>query len=88
MTPRSTQDTFASLEKFNWTNKVIVSWALYNADKKLIPNLYIDDFTGITGTPTGEKMLDNIEKGVLDYIYTITFDEKGKKTYSFNNPKK
>ena len=76
------KDTFASLEKFSYTNKAVFNYGLYNADKKLIPSTITDDLIGITGSPTGEKMLDNMEKGVFDYIYTITIDEKGKKTFS------
>ncbi len=82
------KDTFASLEKFNWTNCVTLSWALYNANKKLIPGEYRDPSAGITGAPTGEKMLDNLEKGVLDYIYTVAIDEKGIMTFSHQNPER
>ena len=87
------KDTFASLEKFNWTNRVTLSWALYNANKKFIPSGYIpggytNPYAGISGAPTGEKMLDNLEKGMLDYIYTVTIDEKGNMTFSHQNPKK
>lgn len=86
------KDTFASLEKFNWTNEVVLSCPLYNVDKKLIPGNYEDRKTGTysssTLAPTGEKMLDNMEKGVFDYIYTVTFDEKGNVTFTHYNPKR
>ena len=80
------KDTFASLEKFNWTNKATFNYGLYNADKKLIPSTLVDDINGISGSPTGEKMLNNMEKGVFDYIYTVTFDAKGNKTFSRSHP--
>ena len=86
------KDTFASLEKFDWTNQVVLSCPLYNVDKKLIPGNYEDRKTGTysssTLAPTGEKMLDNMEKGVFDYIYTVTFDEKGNVTFTHYNPKR
>ena len=82
------KDTFASLEEINWTNQVVLSWPLYNADKKFIPGNYDDKRTGTYGSSTGEKMLDNMEKGVFDYIYTVIFDEKGNVTFTHHNPKR
>ena len=81
------KESFASLEKFDYTNKVIHSYGLYNADRKLVPGIYIGDTPGIHGEAPGEKMLQNMEKGIFDNVYTVTFDEKGNKTFTNKNPK-
>ena len=80
------KDTFASIEKFDFTNKIVFKWGLYDADRKLIPGNYIDNFNGTYGTVTGEKMLENMEKKYFDIVYTVTFDKDGNKTFSHKRP--
>ena len=80
------KDTFASIEKFDFTNKIVFKWGLYDADRKLIPGNYIDNLNGTYGTVTGEKMLENMEKKYFDIVYTVTFDKDGSKTFSHKRP--
>ena len=80
------KDTFASLEKFDFTNHIVFKWGLYDADRKLIPATYIDNLNGTKGTVTGEKMLENMEKKYFDIVYTVTFDKDGNKTFHHQRP--
>ena len=81
------KDSIADLEKFSVTNQVRFTYGLYNADKKLIPGRYIGEKTGTYGSPSGAKMLENLEKGYFDITYTLTFDKEGNRNFTHSRNK-